>query len=103
MRNVARCSAHLVYEAPPAAEGAAVIQDMSNIPTLFPPALLTQPRKRPMECGRCGVVVLNKSESRELKKIECDMCLVPYHYVCANILRAPRHGWACEGCKIALG
>ena len=56
MRNTAQWSAFAHWGAPPSPENAAVAQDFSNIPNLFPPAKLQKKNPRVPACGECGAV-----------------------------------------------
>lgn len=84
------------YEAPPSPEGAAVNQDLSDLPNLFPGY-----NDRRAVCGVCDVPLTKNSMCVALTPIQCYECKISFHYKCENLERRPRYPqfWLCSGCR----
>lgn len=93
-RNVACWSSFLNYHADPAPEGATVNQLLSAVPSVFPPA----PPSVPL-CPRCGVRAFATTDVVQAKSVACSACGEVYHFVCADLRRAPKKPWICAGCR----
>lgn len=51
-------------------------------------------------CRGCGVVKSSKlSNGKTQKWIQCDHCLVWFHYSCVTLTRKPKGQWFCTDCK----
>ena len=105
-----------VFAAPATPAGAPISQDLTDVPSPFTHKKAKPNRPSPSKqpeatsssaataavCYKCDQPLPKNKETRALLPITCDRCKAMYHLKCIGRTCVPRHGWACEGCAIAM-
>ena len=100
------------FAAPATPAGAPISQDLTSLPSPFShkkakpngPAASSSSSSSATSamCYKCDQPLPAGRDSRALLPVTCDVCRATYHLKCTGRTCMPRHGWACEGCKIAM-
>ena len=97
-KNVKAWAHHNAFGAPPSPQGAAVSQELDDLPNPFQGE--AESSNRPPICAACGVAVAKDPKKKAMRGVHCDVCGIHLHLHCADLLFPPRHAsWACMGCR----
>ena len=87
-KNVKSWARHNAFGAPPSPQGAAVSQELDDLPNPFEGE--AESSSRPPICA-AWVAVAKDPRKKAMRGVHCDVCGIHLHLHCADLLFPPRH------------